>query len=120
MGAVEEGEDGGGEGGGSTLRSLKPLILVVDDFRMMLDLVSKIIKQMGYAVRTASNGQEAINVYREEAKRIKLILMDCEMPIKDGLTATKEIRALEDEAGGALKVPIIAMTANAMREDRRE
>jgi CheY-like chemotaxis protein len=62
----------------------------------------------------ARNGQEAIELYK--LKEYDLILMDIKMPVMDGLTATKKIR--EMESSSELRIPIIAITANALEGDR--
>ena len=91
--------------------------MVVDDFSMMRDLVATILQGAGHAVVTAANGREAVDLW--EAKRFDVIFMDCEMPEMDGYRATGAIREREDEEqAGRAPVYIVAMTANAMREDR--
>ena len=95
-------------------------IMVVDDFSMMRDLVSTILLTYGHAVVTAGNGREAVELFG--SRDLDVIFMDCEMPEMDGYLATKAIRERERElaATGKLVLPvyIVAMTANAMREDR--
>ncbi|HEV2676404.1 MAG TPA: response regulator [Aliidongia sp.] len=88
-------------------------ILVVDDNSINQEIALSLLSRAGHAVELASDGRQAI-----EAWRLRLhdaILMDVQMPVVDGLQATREIRALE--APGR-HTPIIAMTANAMRGDR--
>src|SRR4029077_7994989 len=63
----------------------------------------------------AANGNEAVNLYRE--RRFDAVLMDCEMPVMDGFTATRIIREFEAQSGQA-RTPIIALTANALTGDR--
>ena len=62
-----------------------------------------------------ANGNEAVNLYRE--RRFDAVLMDCEMPVMDGFTATRMIREFEAQSGQA-RTPIIALTANALTGDR--
>ena len=72
------------------------------------------LHQLGYAVDVAINGQEALRAL--ESNHYDVILMDCQMPVMDGLETTCQIRLKEQ--GGAGHIPIIAMTANAMAGDR--
>ncbi len=92
-------------------------ILVVDDNPMGRRVVQDQLLRMGYQnIDVAENGQEAIDSLRKAPERYRLILMDCQMPILDGFAATRQIRAEQSEL--ALHTPIIALTANAMAEDR--
>ncbi len=87
-------------------------ILVVEDNPQNLELVEFLLEEAGYTVRAARNGDEL----RDEVDRglPALILMDIQLPGVDGLTLVREIRQ-RPEAG---KVPIVALTAHAMRGDR--
>ena len=81
----------------------------------MLTLVgSRMLERLGAEVATASDGSEAVETLREN--HFDAVLMDVHMPEMDGYEATRAIRAHEADAGG--HVPIIAMTANAMKGDR--
>lgn len=90
-------------------------ILVAEDNRTNLMIVRKMLAGSVGTLAEAQNGAEAVALYRE--MRPDLILMDVSMPVKDGLQATREIRALEAEAG-LPRCPIIALTANVFDEDR--
>ena len=79
----------------------------------------KILYSRNIEVVSAKNGQEAVDLFRRENGRYDLILMDILMPVMDGLEATRKIRAMRDIPGAA-HVPIIAMTANAFRENFEE
>ncbi len=92
-------------------RSLR--ILLVEDNPANQKLVAFILKDRGHAVEVAGNGHEGIR--RAEQDRYDVILMDVQMPGVDGLEATKAIRAREY---GRSHVPIVAMTAHAMKGDR--
>jgi len=95
----------------------KRLILLADDNAMNLEVMTTMLEFYGYKVVTAHNGQEAIDIFDNSAMfQFDAILMDVQMPIKNGLDATVEIRALNRI--DALKVKIIALTANAFKEDR--
>ena len=88
-------------------------ILVVDDNTINQQVALSLLSAAGHRVELASDGQQAIDAWRRHG--CDVILMDVQMPVVDGLQATREIRALE--AAGK-HVPIIAMTASAMRGDR--
>jgi len=93
-------------------RSLK--ILVVDDVDINLFLSQRFIAKTGsHQIETAANGEEAVKKWEQGA--YDLIFMDVQMPVMDGLEATRTIRRLEEVRGG--KTFICAMTANAMKED---
>ncbi|PCJ03976.1 MAG: hypothetical protein COB16_19820 [Rhodobacteraceae bacterium] len=90
-------------------------ILVADDNRVNRMVVRKMLERMGCVVKTAADGIEAIEL--EKSWSPDLILMDVRMPEMDGLDATRAIRANERELGMAT-LPIIGLSANAMREHR--
>src|SRR5688500_14354830 len=92
-------------------------ILVVEDNLINQQVALGILQIQGYSVRVANNGREALDAYAQGA--FDLILMDCHMPEMDGFEATMEIRRREQAAGGR-RVPIVALTANAMAQDREE
>ncbi|MBF0204375.1 MAG: response regulator [Desulfamplus sp.] len=93
-------------------------ILLVEDYPTNQDLAMLILTQAGFKVDLAKNGQEAVNAYKE--KMYNLVLMDIQMPVKDGYQATREIReieaALKKEGHIMSNTPIIAMTAHALDE----
>jgi CheY-like chemotaxis protein len=87
-------------------------VLVVEDIPLNLELILEILKSRGFFVNGAVNGEDAIRMLEKE--KYDLIIMDIELPIMDGITAAKVIKfnpAYE-------KVPIIALTAYAMKGDR--
>lgn len=73
------------------------LILLVDDEEMIRDVGGSILRSLGYEVVTASNGKEAVDIYRERGKEIALIIMDLVMPVMDGETAFREIRKINPD-----------------------
>ncbi len=89
-------------------------ILVVDDNLVNRRVAVKVLEMQGFTPDTAVDGLEAVKMHR--AAPYDLILMDCQMPEMDGYQATAVIRA--DERSSSRHVPIIAMTAHAMRGDR--
>lgn len=93
---------------------VQPCILVVEDNLIIQNLIMQQLKRLGYAAKLVVNGQEAVHAVIANA--FKLILMDCQMPVMDGFTATRLIRKAELAAGH--RTPIIALTANAMEGDR--
>lgn len=90
-------------------------VLVVDDHVVNQAVASAVLRKWGHAVATALDGREAVDKSGQEA--FDVILMDLQMPEMDGLDATRAIRARE-AAEGLPRIPIIAMTARAMTEDR--
>jgi CheY-like chemotaxis protein len=86
---------------------------VVEDNEINQEVATELLGEMGVRVDIAGNGVEAIA--RVQAVAYALVLMDMQMPVMDGLVATREIRKLPEGEG----LPIVAMTANAMASDRR-
>ena len=93
-------------------------ILLVEDNELNREIAQEILREYGFRVDTAENGAVAVEKVSAAAPgSYDLILMDVQMPVMDGYTATRTIRALDDPARA--KLPILAMTANAFDEDRR-
>ena len=93
---------------------LNGCILVVDDRRDIRFLAQHFIQKAGGTVVTADNGQIALDMLQQDAaaQQIDLVLMDMQMPVMDGYEAVQLLRS------AGFDRPIIALTANAMREDR--
>ncbi len=91
-------------------------ILVVEDNIVNQKVVSAILKKKPYQIEIANNGKEALEILErtDNARRFNLVLMDVQMPVMDGLEATRAIRREERWA----HLPIVAMTAHAMNGDR--
>ena len=91
-------------------------ILLVEDNELNMEIAEFILENQEVKIDKAVNGQEAVEKFESsEIGKYDVILMDIMMPVMDGLTATKTIRALERQ--DAKTIPIIAMTANAFKED---
>jgi len=88
-------------------------VMVAEDEPFNMLLISEVLKKMGFAVIKACTGQEVLQLLHDHTPRI--IFMDINMPEMDGYTATRSIRNLE---GPGRHIPIIALTADAMVEDR--
>jgi two-component system, sensor histidine kinase and response regulator len=96
-------------------------ILVVDDAEDSREFLMKLLGSIGFAVKEATNGKEAISIWSDWQPH--LILMDMRMPIMDGYEATKEIKKREQQKGEkvcqSMPTRIIALTANAFAEQRQ-
>jgi len=88
-------------------------ILLAEDNSTNVEIVIGLLEDSGIEITVASNGQEAVDIFMADSLKYELILMDLQMPIMGGFAATKLIR----ESKNGKQVPIIALTANAMRED---
>ena len=94
-------------------------ILLAEDNELNQEIAMAILTEAGFTVEVASNGQIAVDMLQAaEPGYYNLILMDVQMPVMDGYTATRKIRALENP--GLASIHILAMTANAFEEDRKE
>jgi len=102
-----------------TLQTSQPdlsTILIVDDHPINQKVVQTMLMMLGYKVDVASNDKEGLDAVK--ANDYDMVLMDIQMPVMDGLEATKAIRQLDPETYGTKhQIPIIAITANAMLGD---
>lgn len=87
-------------------------VLIVDDQEMNILVISSFLTRLGYRCGCAGNGEEAVNAV--SAGDYNLVLMDCQMPVMDGIEATTVIRGMAAPHGN---IPIIAITANATPEN---
>ncbi|MFY8042953.1 MAG: response regulator, partial [Rhodoferax sp.] len=87
-------------------------VLLVEDNELNQEVATELLQGIGLQVDVANNGQEAVDM--AQAAQYALVLMDMHMPVLDGLSATRVLRAMP----GFAELPIIAMTANAMQSDR--
>ena len=94
-------------------------ILLVEDNKVNIKLATRLLEKMGHKVAVAENGKLGVEAASKD--KFDLILMDMQMPVMDGLSATREIRRQEKE-GAANSEPVlnIAMTANAMKGNREK
>ena len=92
----------------STNKKLR--VLLCEDNEVNMKVASTILKRLGFQIDFAENGQEAVNKFIHV--KYDLILMDCMMPIMDGLEATKKIREIEKETKTTNPILIFALTAN--------
>lgn len=91
--------------------------LIVEDYEGNLVIVTYMLDEVGLAYDVARNGQEAVDLWK--TKHYDIVLMDVQMPIMDGLTATQKIRTMEDE-NNFPATPIIGMTAHALVGDKNK
>jgi two-component system, sensor histidine kinase and response regulator len=92
-----------------------PRILLVEDNSVNREVAVGMLESLGCVAHTAENGWLALEAVNNDA--YDAVLMDCQMPVMDGLTATTELRRRERNSGAA-RLPIIALTANVMQGDR--
>jgi len=89
-------------------------ILLVEDHEELWDFLSRRLKRRGFDVVLAHDGQQGVDV--AHAEKPDVILLDMNLPVMDGWTAARTLRASDDTA----KIPIIALTAHAMSGDRNK
>ena len=93
-------------------------ILLVEDNELNQEIARTVLEEIGLIIDTADDGTEAVEaIQTAQAGAYDLILMDIQMPVMDGYTAARVIRAMDDPAKA--RIPIVAMTANAFEEDRQ-
>ncbi len=116
MGAVplEQPESHRGDADGVGMRQWPLRILLAEDNEVNQELAVKTLEKRGHTVVVAGDGREALAAF--DRTGVDLILMDIQMPEMDGFTATKAIREREKVIGG--RIPIVALTAHAMKGDR--
>ena len=94
-------------------------ILLAEDNELNQEIAEEILSEAGFTIEIAENGQIAVDMLqRSEAGYYQLVLMDVQMPVMNGYEAAKAIRELTDRR--LASIPMIAMTANAFEEDRKE
>jgi signal transduction histidine kinase/ActR/RegA family two-component response regulator len=101
----------------ATLNTISPItILLVEDETINAMMAQIMLEELGLTVITVENGKEAVSSFENEA--FDIILMDIQMPEMDGIEATRKIREIEESSGG--HIPIIALTAHAMKGYKEE
>jgi len=98
------------------VKNLHGLILLVEDNPVNQIVAKKMLEKVGLDYEVVNNGEEAIKRLKQ-AHQFNAVLMDCQMPVMDGYAATEALRTYEQETGRP-RLPVIAMTANAMEGDR--
>jgi signal transduction histidine kinase/CheY-like chemotaxis protein/HPt (histidine-containing phosphotransfer) domain-containing protein len=95
--------------------ALQGIVLLVEDIPINQDVAASMLTALGVQWHVAENGQQAVDLVRQ--RDFDLVLMDCQMPVMDGLAATAAIRELR---GRGERLPIVALTANAMQGDEQK
>ena len=93
---------------------MEKVILIVEDDPKSIKLFRDLLQATGYAILEATDGKKAVELARE--KKPNLILMDIQMPVMDGIEATKILKADAETKN----IPIIALTSYAMKEDEEK
>lgn len=99
-----------------TIKDLK--ILLAEDNWINQRIAILTFRQLSISIDIASNGQDALNMYRQN--KYDLIMMDLQMPVMDGLEATRQIRTFEKESQNIHHAYIVALTANAISEMKED
>ncbi len=93
-------------------------VLIVEDNELNRDIVQEVLKERGLIVTEAADGQAAVDLFcANPPGTFDVVLMDVHMPVLDGVSATRQIRAMERP--DAKTIPILALTANDCEEDIR-
>ena len=98
--------------------ALQGTVLIAEDNPINLHVLTRLLEDLGLRCAVARNGQLALKALEKASHAIDLVLMDCMMPEMDGYSATRAWREVEERKKGGARKPIIAVTANAMMNDR--
>ena len=109
------GTSGGHESFGHENQFAGKTLLIVEDIEINREILLSLLENTGVNTDCAGNGEEAVAIIKAAPGKYNAILMDMQMPVMDGLEATKRIRAMS--APQCKKIPIIAMTANVFKDD---
>jgi len=93
-------------------------VLLIEDNVINQHVIEGFLLRLGAKVDVAENGLKGVDFWRLGGLKYQLVLMDCQMPVMDGFEATKIIRKEESVSAQAQAIPIVALTANVMSEDR--
>ncbi len=116
---VDTEETGGQQGTGGADKHYTGRILLAEDNELNQEIAQVILGDAGFTIDIAGNGQVAVDMLKcSEPGYYQVVLMDVRMPVMNGYEATREIRQLENQE--LAKIPILAMTANAFEEDKKE
>ncbi|MBL8881760.1 MAG: response regulator [Hyphomicrobium sp.] len=122
VGAGEDGAPGDEDhargtatGSNTTLRRFHAKVLLAEDNPVNVEVARELLTAAGCRVSVAGNGLEALAQFQDA--RFDVVLMDCQMPIMDGIAAVRKMREIEHEQA-LIRTPVIAVTANAFSEDR--
>ncbi|MDL2314574.1 response regulator, partial [Desulfovibrio sp. OttesenSCG-928-C14] len=111
------GKPAGESGGVAGVRQTRPCeILLVEDVEINRMVATHMLGELGHCVFEATNGQEALDML--EKRSFDLVFMDIQMPIMDGVTATRKLREAERQNPARPRAAIVAMTANALKGDK--
>ena len=94
-------------------------ILIVEDQLINRKVITQFLERKEWSVQVVENGKQAVEILRKHPGRFSLVLMDVQMPVMDGFEATRQIR-LTEEQQHKTHIPIIAMTAHAMKGDKEK
>ncbi|WP_237262177.1 PAS domain-containing hybrid sensor histidine kinase/response regulator [Thiomicrorhabdus immobilis] len=95
-------------------------VLLIEDNSINQRVIEAFVERLGAKIDIAENGLKGVDYWRLDAHKYQLILMDCQMPVMDGFEATKIIRKEERMSLQSHPIPIIALTANVLTEDKEK
>ena len=117
-GAAAAGDDGADGSSSSSGHQLPGLVLVAEDDEVNVLIVGAYLDSLGVRYERVADGKQAVSRALRETDRPELVLMDCRMPVMDGLSATADIRR-QERILGLSRLPIVALTATATEADHQ-